>query len=77
MSKTVNLPENYSFDKFKDLYMDFWASGVIKGGTTYREGTMSSVLSTDTSCPECGSERIIHQEGCDTCQNCGWSKCEI
>lgn len=48
MSKTVNLPEDYSFEDFKNLYIDCWKSGTIKGATTYREGTMTSVLaSTD------------------------------
>lgn len=26
-------------------------------------------------CQECGNESIIRQEGCVTCQSCGWSKC--
>ena len=42
-SKTVNLPEDYSFDEFKHLYMDAYNSG-IKGITTYRAGTMTAVL---------------------------------
>ena len=27
------------------------------------------------NCPECHSLDLKHQEGCVTCQNCGWSKC--
>lgn len=42
-SKTVNLPANYSYNDFKNLYMNAWKSG-IKGLTTYREGTMTAVL---------------------------------
>ncbi len=26
-------------------------------------------------CPKCGSASLIRQEGCDVCQNCGYSKC--
>ena len=26
-------------------------------------------------CPKCGSASIIHQEGCDLCTSCGYSKC--
>lgn len=44
MSKTINLPEEYSYEDFKDLYTDIWKSGTIKGGTTYRAGTMTEVL---------------------------------
>jgi len=49
MSKTINLPKDFSFEDFKKLYEDIHATGVIKGATTYREGTMTSVLSKDSS----------------------------
>jgi ribonucleoside-diphosphate reductase alpha chain len=45
MSKTINLPKDCSYENFKDVYMKLYDSGTIKGGTTYREGTMASVLS--------------------------------
>ena len=45
VSKTVNLPKNYPFKDFKDLYRDGWKKGLI-GLTTYREGSMESVLSS-------------------------------
>lgn len=44
MSKTINLPNDYSYDNFKNVYMNVYKSGTIKGCTTYRAGTMSSVL---------------------------------
>lgn len=44
-SKTINIPANYSFEDFQKVYMRAWESGVIKGVTTYREGTTISVLS--------------------------------
>ncbi|MFB6247717.1 MAG: LAGLIDADG family homing endonuclease [Salinibacter sp.] len=47
MSKTVNVPADYPFDEFKDLYRKAWETGSIKGVTTYRAGTMSAVLSGD------------------------------
>lgn len=45
VSKTCNIPKNYSFTKFKNLYLEAWKKGLI-GFTTYREGSMESVLST-------------------------------
>lgn len=45
-SKTVNIPNNYSFEKFKDLYLKAWKMN-IKGLTTYRAGTMTAVLETE------------------------------
>ena len=44
MSKTVNLPNDYLYEDFKNLYIDAWKTGFIKGLTTYRAGTMSAVL---------------------------------
>jgi ribonucleoside-diphosphate reductase alpha chain len=35
ISKTVNLPANYPFDRFKDLYLRAWRLG-LKGITTFR-----------------------------------------
>ena len=26
-------------------------------------------------CPNCGAAALTHQEGCDTCLNCGYSRC--
>jgi len=42
-SKTINIPENYSFEQFKNVYYDAWNRN-IKGITTYRAGTMAAVL---------------------------------
>ena len=45
ISKTVNVPEDYPYDKFKDLYLEAWRSG-LKGLTTYRPNSvLGSVLS--------------------------------
>lgn len=43
-SKTANLPNDYSFDDFRTLYLKAWKLG-LNGFTTYREGSMESVLS--------------------------------
>lgn len=44
ISKTINVPNNVEFDIFKDIYIKAWKTGVIKGFTTYRSGTRTSVL---------------------------------
>lgn len=49
MSKTVNIPENYPYEDFKRLYMEVYKTETIKGCTSYREGTMTSVLSVNGS----------------------------
>lgn len=46
-SKTVNIPNEYTFENFKDLYLDAYRKN-IKGATSYRANTMVAVLeSTD------------------------------
>ena len=47
ISKTVNLPNDYPYDSFKNLYLDAYKSGVLKGITTYRAGTMMNVLAAN------------------------------
>lgn len=47
MSKTVNIPKDYPYEDFKRLYSEVYKTGTIKGCTSYREGTMLAVLSTD------------------------------
>ena len=42
-SKTINIPQKYSYQQFKDVYMQAWRKK-IKGVTTYRAGTMTAVL---------------------------------
>ncbi|MCB0408492.1 MAG: adenosylcobalamin-dependent ribonucleoside-diphosphate reductase, partial [Bdellovibrionales bacterium] len=54
ISKTVNLRNDFTFDKFKNLYRDIYRTGNIKGCTTYREGTMASVLSRGSKEENCG-----------------------
>jgi ribonucleoside-diphosphate reductase alpha chain len=45
ISKTVNVPEDYPYEPFKDLYFEAWKSG-LKGITTYRpNAVLGSVLS--------------------------------
>ncbi len=45
ISKTVNVPENYPYDEFENLYLEAWKSG-LKGITTYRpNAVLGSVLS--------------------------------
>ena len=44
MSKTINISNDYPYEDFKNVYLQLYQSGTIKGGTTYRAGTMATVL---------------------------------
>jgi ribonucleoside-diphosphate reductase alpha chain len=51
-----------------------WKVGVVRALKRYIEdGTKAK---DGTVCPECGEvDTIIYQDGCLTCQSCGYSKC--
>jgi ribonucleoside-diphosphate reductase alpha chain len=52
ISKTVNVPEDYPYAEFQDLYLHAWKSG-LKGLATYRPNkVLGSVLSVEKSEPE-------------------------
>ncbi len=59
MSKTVNIPNDYPFEDFKRLYMEFYRAKTIKGGTTYRAGTMTEVLGSLDSGNKTEENKII------------------
>ncbi|WP_171209320.1 MULTISPECIES: adenosylcobalamin-dependent ribonucleoside-diphosphate reductase [unclassified Ruegeria] len=54
ISKTINCPEDISFDAFKDVYMQAWDEG-CKGCTTYRPndvtGSVLTVSESDDKAP--------------------------
>ena len=59
-SKTVNIPHDYPYEQFKNLYLEVYNTGYIKGFTTYRSGTMSSVLSAkEEKTADADDEEII------------------
>ena len=58
-SKTANIPNDYSFEDFKSLYLEVYNTGVIKGFTTYRSGTMTSVLSAVKETKDIEEEIIL------------------
>jgi ribonucleoside-diphosphate reductase alpha chain len=52
ISKTINMPEDISFEAFKDVYAQAYATG-CKGCTTYRPNPITgSVLSVEEPAPE-------------------------
>ena len=57
ISKTINCPEDISFEAFKDVYMQAWDTG-CKGCTTYRPNDVTgSVLSVSESEDKPAAER--------------------
>ncbi|WP_264210628.1 adenosylcobalamin-dependent ribonucleoside-diphosphate reductase [Leisingera thetidis] len=65
ISKTINCPEDISFDAFKDVYMQAWDQG-CKGCTTYRPNDVTgSVLSVSESADTAPGEtaKAPHESG--------------
>jgi ribonucleoside-diphosphate reductase alpha chain len=63
ISKTINCPEDISFEAFKNVYMQAWESG-CKGCTTYRPNDVTgSVLSVSESTDKVPGETPDHGAG--------------
>jgi ribonucleoside-diphosphate reductase alpha chain len=70
ISKTINCPEDISFDAFKDVYLQAWETG-CKGCTTYRPNDVTgSVLTVSETAdavpggqPEQGREDVAVRDG--------------
>jgi ribonucleoside-diphosphate reductase alpha chain len=49
-----------------------WKNGVVRALKRYLQDGEKAV---DKICPECGEEALVYQDGCLTCNACGYSKC--
>jgi ribonucleoside-diphosphate reductase alpha chain len=61
ISKTVNVPNDYSYEEFKKVYIGAWKNN-IKGITTYRDGTMTAVLETASKQKEKKNKNTLFEE---------------
>ncbi len=69
--KVVNLVQSLHVD---NETINSWKRGVARALKRYiPDGTKAGKGAT---CPNCGSESLVYQEGCLVCQSCGYSKCE-
>jgi ribonucleoside-diphosphate reductase alpha chain len=58
ISKTVNVPVDYPFEEFENLYMNAWKAG-LKGITTYRPNSIiGSVLSVEPTKTETNAANV-------------------
>ena len=62
ISKTINVPADISFERFKDVYLQAYALG-CKGCTTYRPNEVTgAVLAVKAEAPAAGREAARQQE---------------
>ncbi len=58
--------------QLKDESINTWKNGVERALKKYIvDGTVAKGL----TCPQCGQESLVYQEGCLICKNCGASRC--
>ena len=68
ISKTINCPEDISFDAFKDVYMAAWDQG-CKGCTTYRPNDVTgSVLSVSEETADKGAQDVVATDDAEPMQ---------
>jgi len=71
---------------FLDAPKDFARGDVVKpakivqalggrAGDVAIDGDRGTSRGAFRQCPKCGTPSLLRQEGCDTCTNCGYSKC--
>jgi ribonucleoside-diphosphate reductase alpha chain len=58
--------------QLSDESINTWKNGVARALKKY---IPNGTVADNSLCGHCGSENVIYQEGCLTCQDCGHSKC--
>ncbi|MDD3877098.1 MAG: adenosylcobalamin-dependent ribonucleoside-diphosphate reductase [Bacteroidales bacterium] len=69
LASVVNIISNL---KMEDETMNTWKKGVERA---LRKLIPDGTKAIKTHCENCGSDSLVFQEGCLTCSNCGFSKC--
>ena len=50
-------------------------SRVIEPAAATTQGTATSAAPSPSACPRCGTPGLVRKEGCDSCLDCGYSRC--
>lgn len=59
-----------------DMHKEFMDKYVISDAEHFKQVTTEDTEQpSKAKCPQCGSG-LVFEGGCNTCKNCGWSKCE-
>lgn len=71
LPSVINVIDGLQMDGDKEAAFGTWKSGVKRIIKKYINSTVAG-----ESCPECGSKDLKYENGCKTCRDCSWSKCE-
>ena len=69
IEQVINLIQGLDLD---DDSINTWKNGVERALRRY---LASGTKANGQTCPNCGQESLVYQEGCLICKNCGASKC--
>lgn len=69
IDQVVNLVQGMSLN---DESINTWKNGVVRA---LRKYLPNGELAQGQTCPNCGEEALVYQEGCLICKNCGSSRC--
>ncbi len=69
LTHVVNLVSNFHLS---EEYLNTWKNGVARALKRFIPDGTEAV---ENACPSCGEAGLIYQEGCLTCNSCGYSKC--
>lgn len=59
----------------KDKNSDMWSFSAVIARVLAKSYISDGEKAGEKVCPGCSAGNIIYQQGCATCVNCGWSKC--
>lgn len=67
-----------SIDRLELTRQKFGAK--MYGDNPHNFGEVNEMIKTQhregySTCPNCGQETLIHEDGCMHCRSCGWSAC--
>ncbi|MBI9036201.1 MAG: adenosylcobalamin-dependent ribonucleoside-diphosphate reductase [Bacteroidales bacterium] len=65
----VDLVDNLTFEQES---INTWKNGVVR---TLKKFIPDGAKAKSSICPECEDESLVYEDGCLTCKNCGYSKC--
>ncbi len=72
------MPLPYVVNMIGKLHLDAeslntWKKGVVRA---LKQFIPDGTEALENTCSECGANALVYQEGCLTCKECGYSKCE-
>jgi ribonucleoside-diphosphate reductase alpha chain len=72
------MPLPYVVNMISKLHLDAeslntWKKGVVRA---LKQFIPDGTEALENKCHECGANALVYQEGCLTCKECGYSKCE-